>query len=109
MPTIYSFSLDTTKHKHFIEMLETTKNRSALLRHALQLVHYQWSDREYVRKLERLVRTYCDAAGYVQPNLTKIRNQCIENNETKEYSRVIDLLELLHAHQEDHNSLQEQE
>ena len=109
MPSIYSFSLDNYKHRHFIDMLETTKNRSALIRHALQQVAFQWADREYVKKLEKLVRTYCDAAEMVQPNLTKVRQQCYENNKVKNTSRLEDLQELLHAHQEDHNSLQEQE
>ena len=109
MTSIYSFSLDNYKHVDMIKMMETTKNRSALIRHALHLVNDQYADREYRKKLEKLVRTYCDAAGMVQPNLQRIYEQCRTNNNVKNISTIEDLQELLRAHQEVHNSFREKE
>lgn len=109
MPSIYSFSLDNYKHVEMIKMMETTRNRSALIRHALHLVNNQYADREYRKKLEKLVRTYCDAAGMVQPNLQRVYEQCKSNNNVKNISTIEDLQELLHAHLVDRNSSQEQE
>tara|TARA_Y100000114_G_C11757186_1_gene327524 strand:+ start:2042 stop:2377 length:336 start_codon:yes stop_codon:yes gene_type:complete len=111
MPSIYSFSLDNYKHVELIRLMETTKNRSALIRHALHLVNNQYANREYRKKLEKLVRTYCDMGGFVQPNLQRIYEQCRDNNNVRDfgYSTIEDLQDLLRAHQEDHNSSQEQE
>lgn len=79
MPVIYSFSLDVIKHREFIEMIESTKNKSSLIRHALQQVKIMEPEREYKRKLEKLVKTYASLANAPEPNLGSIWEQCYMN------------------------------
>lgn len=79
MPATYSFSLNLIKDAEFVQMMESSKNKSALIRHALQQVKIMQPEREYVRKLEKLVRTYASLANAPEPNLKSIWEQCYIN------------------------------
>jgi hypothetical protein len=113
---IYSFSLDPIKHKHFIHMLEMSKNKSALIRHALHQVNLMQANRMYKQKIEKLCNRAWSELGWVLPSYTKIYNHCMLKYEYKvnhhlDDKEIIleDLQETIRALQEVHNSFQEQE
>tara|TARA_R100001163_G_C5007128_1_gene154278 strand:+ start:443 stop:796 length:354 start_codon:yes stop_codon:yes gene_type:complete len=113
---IYSFSLDPIKHKHFIHMLEMSKNKSALIRHALHQVNLMSANRDYKIKIEKLCTKAYEDLGWVLPSFTKIMNHCMLKYEYKVYhqlddNKIIleDLQETILALQEVHNSYLEQE
>jgi len=63
-----------------IVMMESTKNRSALIRDALHTLQLRNAQREYRRKLEKLVITYAKLAEAPQPKLQSIWEMCLNNN-----------------------------
>ena len=84
MPATYSFSLNIIKDAEFVTMMESSKNKSALIRHALHQVVILEPEREYKRKLEKLVRTYANLANAPQPNLKAIWEQCYNNQKSSQ-------------------------
>lgn len=104
MPAIYSFSLDVVKHREFITMLESSKNKSDLIRHALHQVTIMVPEREYVTKLEKLVRSYATLAEAPEPNLKAIWERCYYNHSTKQEQQDSE-----HVPLKSRNSSQEQE
>jgi len=84
MPVIYSFSIDYSKDLDLIKMIEQSNNKSALIRRGLRKVALEKAVKEYIRKLEKLVRTGFDAADLPPPNLHAIWKQCLLNNSTQE-------------------------
>ncbi len=113
---IYSFSLDPSKHEHFIHMLEMSKNKSALIRHSLHQVNMMKANRDYRIKLEKLVEKTYEELDWVRPSFTKIFDHCLQKYEYKVYHQLDDneiiledLQQTIRALQEVHKTYQEQE
>ncbi len=108
---IYSFSLDPFKHKHFIEMIETSKNKSALIRHSLHQIELMPSRRAYNNWLENKVRQYEEWLELPLTNLTNVKNTFTKKTINDDRIEVIleEIQETTLVLQANHNSLLEQE
>ncbi len=109
--TIYSFSLDDDKHQHFKQMMRQTKNKSALIRHALHQIELMPSRRAYNNWLENKIRQYEQWLELPLTNLTNVKNTFSKKTIDDDRIEVIleEIQEIGHVLQANHNSLQEQE
>lgn len=102
MPATYSFSLNLKKDRGIIELMESAKNKSSLIRESLHSLHRLEVYKMYAEKLEKLCRTYTKELEWESPPFTRILNHCYA---VKQEGK----LELAPVRQEFHNSSQEQE
>ena len=80
MPALYSFSMDYQKHLELIQMVESTKNKSDLIRSALTEYSRRHAHREYEMKLERIIRTMAKELEWKVPDFLDIKKLCYLNN-----------------------------
>jgi len=109
--TIYSFSLDDDKHQHFKRMMRQTRNKSAMIRHALHQVELLPANRRYRKFIESKLRQYEEWLDLPPINLTMVwqssMNQEIDSDRLKAIEE--ELLESLSFLQEVRKTSQEQE
>jgi len=102
MPATYSFSLNLRKDRDIIDLMESARNKSFLIRKALHSINRVEVLELYIERLEKLVTTSFNELEWSKPSFTQMINRCYEVKEER-------LLDLKHVPQEVHNSFQEQE
>lgn len=102
MPATYSFSLNLAKDRDIIELMESQKNKSLLIRKSLHAYNRVDVYELYIERLEKLVRAYCKELEWECPSFSQLLNRCYEIKEEGK-------LDLQPSRPESHNSYQEQE
>jgi len=102
MPATYSFSLNLKKDRDIIELMESAKNKSSLIRRALHSIHRVSVYELYIERLEKLVRTLSQECEFETPPFSRLLARCYE---IKEEERLLKEP----SPPEFHNSFQEQE
>ena len=81
MPATYSFSLNLSKDRDIIDLMENAKNKSALIRKSLHAVHKLEVYKLYVDRLEKIVRRTCNELEWEVPPFSRLLNRCYEIKE----------------------------
>ncbi len=102
MPATYSFSLNLSKDRDIIELMETQKNKSLLIRKSLHAYNRVDVYELYIERLEKLIRSYCRELEWECPSFSQLLNRCYKIKEEGK-------LEIQLSRQGFHNSYQEQE
>tara|TARA_Y100001938_G_C7937180_1_gene352403 strand:+ start:473 stop:781 length:309 start_codon:yes stop_codon:yes gene_type:complete len=102
MPATYSFSLNLSKDRDIIDLMENAKNKSALIRKALHSIHRVSVYELYIERLEKLVRTLSQECDFETPPFSRLLARCYE---IKEEERLLKEP----SHQESHNLIPELE
>jgi hypothetical protein len=76
---IYSFSLDNRMHTDLIDLCDRSKNKSKLVRKALNDMKTLEAYIEYSTKLERLIKALREDNTIILPSFREIYIQCVEN------------------------------
>jgi len=109
--TIYSFSLDDDKHQHFKQMMRQTRNKSAMIRHALHQVELLPANRRYRKFIEKKLRQYEQWLELPPLNLSMVWESSMKQEIDTDRLEAIEeeLLESLSFLQEVRKTSQEQE